>query len=124
MSLAERWGSSRSRCSNQWSSSSGNRNDRTGPNFPEPLVRGIIPDVGMLVRVIGVGAVVRMPVRVDRSVEMLVHVRMIVRVTRIGVVVDVQRSVVVFVRQILFHGSFSRMRGSTSAETGHARERL
>ncbi len=97
MSLAGRSISSRSRCSNQWSRSSGSRSDLTGPSFAEPLGRAIVPGSIVLVTVVEIRAVVRMGVLVDRAVVMNVAVRMLVGVARIGVVVRVHGAVIVFV---------------------------
>jgi hypothetical protein len=104
MSLAGRSISSRSRCSNQSSRSSGNRSDLTGPSFAEPLGRAIVPGSIVLVTVVEIRAVVRMSVLVDRAVVMNVAVRMLVGVARIGVVVGMQGAVIVLVGQAFFHG--------------------
>lgn len=57
----------------------------------------------MVVLVVGVRAVMRMRVLVNGAVVMLVGVRMFVAMTGIRVVVDVNGSVSVLVRHILFH---------------------
>lgn len=57
----------------------------------------------MVVLVVGVRAVMRMRVLVNGAIVMLVGVRMFVAMTGIRVVVDVNGSVSVLVRHILFH---------------------
>ena len=57
----------------------------------------------MLVRVIAIGSVVRVLVNVHRAVGMRMRVRVIVSMSGVCVIVRVNGSVVMFVRQILVH---------------------
>ena len=66
----------------------------------------------MFVRVIAIGSVMYVLVRVHRAVGMGMRVRMIVRMSRTCVVVRVNGSVVVLVGLILVH--LSCLQGSTS----------
>jgi hypothetical protein len=119
MSLAGLRGSLRSRSSNHRSRSSGNRNDLTGPNFPEPLRRDIYIFFSVLVRMVRIRPVMHVSMLVNDSVMMCMDVRMLRRTH--DVAVGLVRCILILCcrhESIDFNTRSSRGLASSSCQTG------